>query len=126
MPPLEFDYDDERPTSGGSSRLRSVQSVVTAPPPAGSSEPKSNEELIGEMMAAVAANTSSVTNLAEQVNLFGRELGAHIRAADTRTDEVKAAAKHGSNRLALLFGALVTLYELTAPYLHDIAKVLHQ
>lgn len=121
--------EDEKPTQTGSSRLRALRLTdppVLQPP----SEPKSVEELIGELMAVTVSNTSSVNNLSEQVNLLSRELGQHVRDQTHKTDEIKEttnkAARHGSNRLALLMGALFTLYEVTAPWLHELAQMVRK
>lgn len=118
MPPLHF-APEEEPTNP-SVKLRAVESVP----------PKSLEELVGELMAATAKNTATVRSLAVEVGTLSRELGAHTREAQDRSSKLsevtKKAATQGSNRLAMLLTALVTVYEISAPALHELARWIGQ
>lgn len=116
-------FPHERPTRPDSSALRAVGPVSEAPP-------ATLEELVGQMMAATAQNTRVIEALSVQVGTLTARLGEHMQEATQHKDEIKAvttkAAAHGSNRLALLLGALVTIYEIAAPALHELAKWVHQ
>lgn len=119
MPPHE--WERERPTRPDSSKLRAVAAVTA---------PKSTDELIGELMAATAQNTKVIEALAVQVGSLDGKWKAHAEASEKRKTEIKEAttkaAAHGSNRLALLMGALITVYEIASPFLHEMAKWVHQ
>ena len=115
-------------------KLRALQQSTSGIAPAGSahdqSTPKSIEEVVGELMAATVQNTAVIEALAVQIGSLDGKWKAHAEASEERKKEIKdatvKAATHGSNRLALLLGALVTLYEIAAPVLHDLAKWVHQ
>ncbi len=113
----------ERPTRADSSAaLRAVAPV--------NEEPASLEELVGKLMRKTAANTEVLEALNVQIGTLTGKLTAHIEDSGKRHEDIKAvttqAAAHGSNRLALLLGALVTIYEIAAPALHELAKWVHQ
>lgn len=112
--------DAERPTRPTSSRLRAVESA----------EPRTTDELLGQVMAATAEHTKVLEALSVQLGDLTRRFEEHSDASIARKDEIKEAttkaASHGSNRLALLLGALVTIYEIAAPALHELAKWVHQ
>lgn len=117
----------ERPTrpDASSSKLRAVSAVVDSEPPA-----PTLDQLVGQLMAATAQNTKVIEALSANVGSLTGQLTAHIEGAGERKAEIKQvttqAAAHGSNRLALLLGALVTVYEIAAPALHELAKWVHQ
>lgn len=116
----------ERPTrpDASSSTLRAVAALESEAPPA------SLDELVGQLMGTVAQQTKVIEALAVAVGTLTGKLEEHIAAAAEHKDEIKdvttKAAAHGSNRLALLLGALVTVYEIAAPVLHEMAKWVHQ
>lgn len=113
----------DRPTRADSVALRVVSPSSEAPP-------ASLEELVGQLMAATAQNTRVIEALNVQIGTLTGKLTAHMEASSERHEDIKSvttkAAAHGSNRLALLLGALVTIYEIAAPALHELAKWVHQ
>lgn len=113
----------ERVTRGDSSALRVVSPVSDAPP-------ASLEELVGKLMAATEQNTRVVEALSVQIGVLGVKLDDHLQLANEQHEDLKVvttkAAAHGSNRLALLLGALVTIYEIAAPALHELAQWVHR
>jgi hypothetical protein len=126
-------FEDERPTRPTQPKLRAVAPTAPASETrelAANADPLSLEELIGKCMAATNQNTAVVEALSVQVGVLTTKLEQHSQASDQRRDEIKQAtvkaAAHGSNRLALLLGALVTVYEVASPILHELAKWVHQ
>lgn len=90
-------------------------------------------EALGQVMAEVLRGSARVANLSEEVSTLTREVGQltreladHREASDNAAKKAgTTAAAHTSNRLAILMGALVTLYEVAQPVLHEIWKGLH-
>lgn len=122
MAPRPPSFPDERPTRPTSAKLRAVAEVSAAP--------KTTDELLGELMAATVQHSAVIEALSVQVGSLEGKWAAHAETVEAQKKEIKEAtvkaATHGSNRLALLLGALVTLYEIAAPVLHDLAKWVHQ
>jgi hypothetical protein len=87
---------------------------------------KTWEEIVGGLMATTAENTRVIEALAVQVGSLTGKLEAHAEASERRKVEITKAAAHGSNRLALLMGALLTVYEIASPVLHEIAQWVHR
>lgn len=101
----------------------------------GDSEPPLSDDVhvaLGQIMAAVQANNARTANMVVEFQTLSREVGALARATDEHRKGVDDAAKkagttaatHTSNRLAVLMGALVTLYEVASPALHELWKGL--
>lgn len=115
-------FPPERPTRPDSAALRAVAPVSDAPP-------ATLEELVGQLMGTTAENTKVLEALNVQIGTLTGKLTEHIAAAGEQHEDLKQvttkAAAHGSNRLALLLGALVTIYEIAAPALHELAKLVH-
>jgi hypothetical protein len=115
-------------------KLRALQQSNSGMAPAGTAydqePPKSLEEIVGALMATTAENTRVIEALAVAVGSLTGKLDAHAEASETRKTEITEAttkaAAHGSNRLALLMGALITVYEVASPFLHEMAKWVHQ
>lgn len=115
-------------------KLRALQPSNSGMAPAGTAydqaAPKSLEEIVGELMAATAQNTAVIEALAVQIGSLDGKWKAHAEQSEKRKTEIKEAttkaAAHGSNRLALLMGALITVYEIASPFLHEMAKWVHQ
>lgn len=113
LPSWNGDEDTGNETPSASRIVRSV--------------PPSDDDLytnLGKVMARAARTDRKVTTLASDFAELRREL------AEDRGELVKgasrSAAKHSSNRLAVIMAALFSLYEVTAPYVHDIWKAMHQ
>ncbi len=110
-------------------KLRALQPSNSGMAPAGTA-PKSLEEIVGELMTATVQNTAVIEALAVQVGSLDGKWQAHAEASERRKTEIKdattRAAAHGSNRLALLMGALITVYEIASPFLHEMAKLVHK
>ncbi len=103
-----------RPPS--SSSLRSVSEVPSDDP----------HELLGKVMRAVARLETRVDDLKllpGEVRALRDEIkhdrGELVRSSSTR------AAKHAGNRLAVLMSVLFTLYEMTAPTVHEWWRTFH-
>ncbi len=114
-------------------KLRPVQPSTSGMAPAGTAydnAPQSLEEIVGQLMATTAENTRVIEALAVSVGSLTGKLDAHAEASEKRKTEIKEAtvkaAAHGSNRLALLMGALITVWEIASPFLHEMAKWVHQ
>lgn len=101
----------------------------------GDSEPPLSDdvhEALGQIMAAVQASNARTANMVAEFQTLSREVGQlarvtedHRKAADDAAKKAgTTAATHTSNRLAVLMGALVTLYEIAAPALHELWKGL--
>lgn len=112
----------------GLPKLRAMQPSASGMAPAGTAqdEQKSLEQIVGGLMATTAENTRVIEALAVAVGSLTGKLDAHAAASETRKTEIKEAtvkaAAHGSNRLALLMGALITVYEIASPFLHEMTK----
>ena len=89
-------------------------------------------EALGQLMAAVQAGNARASSLSAEVSTLSREVGQLSRGLEEHSKTADAAAKtagttaatHTSNRLAVLMGALVTLYEIASPALHELWKGL--
>lgn len=129
MTPPREDTPITRPH--GLPKLRALQPSVSGMAPAGSADDqqlpeKSWEEIVGGLMTTTAENTRVIEALAVAVGSLTGKLDAHNEASEHRKTEIKEAttkaAAHGSNRLALLMGAFLTVYEIASPMLHELAK----
>lgn len=123
--------EDTPVTNPSIPKLRPLQPSNSGMAPAGQTRvPESLEEIIGALMATTAENTRVIEALAVQVGSLTGKLDAHSEASEHRKTEIKdattKAAVHGSNRLALLMGALITVYEIAAPFLHEMAQWGHK
>lgn len=111
-------YPDEETTRAG---LRPPLRVVSAPPQA------DELETLGQLMAAVArleTGVAELKTLPSEVRMLRDEIrqdrDALVHGASHQ------AATHSSNRMAALMGALFTLYEVAAPYLHDLWRLIRK
>ncbi len=80
---------------------------------------------MGMVMRQTVANTAAIESMQVQLSTFGRELRQHSRGIESdrpalAKEAAKGAAKHTSNRLAVIMGGLFTIYEVCAPYVHQI------
>jgi outer membrane murein-binding lipoprotein Lpp len=89
---------------------------------------------VGQLMASVAKLTTTVSRLdarvAELVPLSAEVTQLRRDVEIDRGDLVHGAsttaARHSSNRLAILMGTLFSLYEVSAPYLREVWRAIHQ
>ncbi len=120
-------FQDEEVTSAGRrARLRTVQPV----------EPATDDlhVLYGRLMAACARNEQTAARIERKVDEllpFARDVMQMRRDWDADREQLvhgasQKAAAHSSNRMAALLGALFTLYEVSAPYLHDLWRMFHK
>lgn len=112
--------EDELPTKRGSARLRAVDTVPPENDPA-------TAELVdlGMVMRATQANTAAVNAMRVELGTLSREVTQHSKALSEGSAELAAsashsAARHTSNRMGALFGALVVIWEFAAPYVHQL------
>lgn len=90
--------------------------------------PGSELETLGRLMAGQARADRKIEALTLDVQTLTREV--HQTGKTVQADRGALAhetAKHSSNRMAALMGALFTLYEITSPYLREIwRQVFHR
>jgi hypothetical protein len=99
-----------------------LRPVATVPPEA--DKPSELVDL-GMVMRATQGNTAAINALTVQLNTLSREVTQHGKALDEGrgalvADASKSAAKHTSNRMGALVGALVVLWEVASPYIHQL------
>lgn len=111
-------FSDEEPT-----RSRMLpRAVPSAPPTDGDLA-----ELVGQLLTATARLQSDVNELKpilSEVRQLRKEIDDDRHALVHGASS--SAARHSSNRMAALMGALFTLYEVSAPYLHDLWRMVHK
>lgn len=115
-------WDDEPGTSPGSRSRGALK--VTDPP-----ELELDADVhvaLGQIMRAVTVLSRKVEGLAllpSEVSALRREIdddrGALVH------DSSRSAAKHSSNRVALLMGSLFSIYEVSSPYIHELWRAWH-
>lgn len=93
--------------------------------------PDDVHEALGVLMGAVARHGRHMDNIKRELGMLRTEVvGLRKDLNLDRKELVQGAsvesAKRASNRMAALMGALFTIYELTAPYLHEIARWFHR
>lgn len=109
-------FEEERPTGRFHSSSRMP---VSAPPP----PPPDDDTTLGLLMTAVTRLERTVGSLSVDVGTLTREVTQLGKdAKEERPKLVKHAAANTSNRMALLLGALFTLWEAAAPILHAISQ----
>jgi hypothetical protein len=113
----------------GLPKIRAVQPSVSGMAPAGTAADRGDktiEELVGSLMAASAEQSRVIEGLSTAVGSLTGKLDGYLESSESRKKEIKEATTkattHGSNRLALLMGAFLTLYEIASPMLHELAK----
>lgn len=87
------------------------------------------DEALGQVMAVLARQGRHVSLLKRDVALVRTEVTGLRKDLEEDRDELvngasKKAAKHSSNRMAALMGALFTLYEISSPYLHELVRLV--
>jgi hypothetical protein len=114
-------FNDEEITKsfGSKPKLRAVDTV-----PPGEDGPNELVDL-GMLLRATNANTAAIHGLTVQVGTLSREVSQHGKTLDDGRGELvkdasKSAAKHTSNRMGALIGALVVLWEVASPYIHQL------
>jgi len=125
--PAEHDYSS-------SGAFRAADDEDTQPGvPLGSMPPLPSDvhEALGVLMAATARNGRHIASLKRDMGVVRTEVtGLRKDLAEDRSELVKdtshAAAKKSSNRAAVLFGTLFTVYEVTSPYLHELWRLVHK
>jgi hypothetical protein len=109
---------------GSSGKLRASAVVDSEPPLLDSTDPL---QMIGKLMAAQAVTQRDVGLALSEIRLLRRDLQDD---RDSRKgivhDATHAAARHGGNRSAAIVTALFALYEVSAPILHELSKLVHQ
>lgn len=119
------DFSREEPTTRRTNpRLHAVE-------PASSSEPISDHELLGRVMASCARTEAESKNMRIELGTLSREVGALRRDVEQdRTHSIratsKATANHTSTRTAALAGLLFALWEYASPVLHELLKLVHK
>jgi hypothetical protein len=96
--------------------------------------PGSIEFQVGQIMAATHANTRSIGAMTTSIGTLEREVTQLQRAIEQDRDVrkverkvmVRTAARHSSNRAALLMGTLWGVYEIAAPYLRTLLRLFHK
>jgi hypothetical protein len=118
-------FNDEEITKsfGSKPKLRAeLRAVDTVPP--GEDKPSELVDL-GMVLRATQQNTAAINGLTVQVGTLSREVSQHGKTLDEGRgdlvkDASKSAAKHTSNRMGALIGALVVLWEVASPYIHQL------
>lgn len=126
MPGYEDDVDElgtpaER-TAPGARASKVLRTASSQPPEAGDVH-----ELLGQMMAGLARLERKVDELLplrREVHQLRRDVELDRKALVNGASS--KAAKHSSNRMAVLVGALFAAYEAASPVLHEIWKGLHK
>jgi len=117
--PSHWDSDDEDGLS---------ETTAHASPASASVAPDADlHETVGRLMAGMARlerKVDALRPLATEVHQLRQDIEEDRGALVTGAS--KTAAKHSSNRLAILMGALFSLYEVSAPALHEIWRQIHQ
>lgn len=116
---------DDRDTSR---QLRAAEPIDSVPPLS-----DDVHEALGQLMTEVHRGIRRTEQMTHEFATLSREVGAlsrltedHRKATDAAATKAgHTAAKSASNRLAVAFGAIVTLYEVAQPLLHELAKVFH-
>jgi hypothetical protein len=86
---------------------------------------------LGMVMRATQANTAAVNELTVKFGTLEREVTQHGKTLDEGRGELvkdasRSAAKHTSNRMGALVGALVVLWEVASPYAHQLVEQLRR
>ncbi len=87
------------------------------------------DEALGQMMGVLARQGRHLQLVKRELGLLRTEVTGLRKDIGEDRDELvngasKQAAKHSSNRMAALMGALFTLYELSSPYLHELVRLV--
>ena len=113
---------EEEPTKRHGS-LPKLRALDTVPPEA---EGAASELVdLGMVLRATQANTTAINGLSVQLGTLTREVAQHGKAIEEGRGELvadasKSAAKHTSNRMGALVGALVVAWEFASPYIHQL------
>lgn len=84
-----------------------------------------DDETLGLLMRQTVQNTAAIEGLRTSFDTLSREVRQHSRGIESdRPILAKDASKAASNRLAVIMGALFTVYEVTAPYVREIWRQL--
>jgi len=111
-------FTDEEPTKNHLGRV----ALRSSAPPREEERPIHDlYELVGKIMASEQSTRQDVQTLTREVRQLTLSL-EQDRPAIAK-DASTSAAKHTSNRMAILFSALVVIYEQAAPALHWIAEL---
>jgi len=115
-----FDKNEEITKRHGS--VPKLRPVDTVPP-----EKEASPELVdlGMVMRATQANTAAVNALTVQFGTLSREVSQHGKTLKEQRGELvadasKSAARHTSNRMGALVGALVVIWEFASPYIQQL------
>lgn len=114
-------HDDDEPTRPDLLRP-SLEQRATAVPPA------DDDSTMGMLMRQTVNNTTAIAALRVDVQTMTRELHQSSRMAEQDRSSIAAgSAKHASNRIAVLMGALFSVYEVSSPYLRELwRQVMHR
>jgi hypothetical protein len=87
------------------------------------------DEALGQLMAALARQGRHISLLKRDVGTIRTEVTGLRKDTELDRGELvdgasRKAAKHSSNRMAALMGALFTLYEVSSPYLHELVRLV--
>jgi hypothetical protein len=89
------------------------------------SKVEDDDSTLGMLMRQTVNNTRAIEELHTSINTLSREVRQQTRGIESdRPILAKDAAKSSSNRLAVMMGALFTVYEVTAPYVREIWRQL--
>ncbi len=119
------DFSREEPTTRRTNpRLHAVE-------PVSETDPLSDHELLGKIMAGVARTEAEQKNVRLELGTLSREVSALRRDVEQdRTHSIratsKATANHTSTRTAALAGVLFALWEYASPVLHELLKLVHK
>lgn len=93
--------------------------------------PDDVHEAQGVLMAAIARHGRHLDNMKRELGMIRTEVTGMRKDLELDRGELVAgashsAAKRASNRVGVLMGGLFGLYEVTAPYLHELWRLVHK
>jgi hypothetical protein len=91
--------------------------------------PEDRDEALGVLMAATARNGRHIAQIKRDYGVIRTEVMGLRKDIELDRNELvdgasRKAAKHSSNRMAALMGALFTAYELASPYLSELWRLV--